>query len=102
MSREQILWSPGHPNLIDVQLTVSNADGETLDEVQSYTGLRSTGYKEGGRFLLNGRPYYLRMVLDQGYWPQTRIRGAERRGTSSRRFTCQRARFSTAFEYAGR
>lgn len=72
MSREQILWSPGHPNLIDVQLTVLNTDGETLDEVSSYTGLRSTS-TQGGRFLLNGRPYYLRMVLDQGYWPQTHL-----------------------------
>ena len=24
---------------------------------------------QGDRFLLNGRPYLLRMVLDQGYWP---------------------------------
>jgi hypothetical protein len=23
------------------------------------------------RFLLNGRPYPLRMVLDQGYWPHS-------------------------------
>ncbi|TAE94411.1 MAG: glycoside hydrolase family 2 [Oscillatoriales cyanobacterium] len=23
------------------------------------------------RFMLNGRPYYLRLVLDQGYWPDT-------------------------------
>jgi hypothetical protein len=25
---------------------------------------------QGNRFLLNGRPYPLRMVLDQGYWPE--------------------------------
>lgn len=72
MSREQILWSPGHPNLIDAHLTVLNADGDVLDELTSYSGLRSTG-TEGGRFLLNGRPYYLRMVLDQGYWPETHL-----------------------------
>ena len=26
---------------------------------------------DGDRFVLNGRPYRLRMVLDQGYWPQS-------------------------------
>jgi hypothetical protein len=28
---------------------------------------------QGDRFLLNGRQYQLRMVLDQGYWPETRM-----------------------------
>ena len=72
MGREQILWSPEHPNLIEAQLTVLSDTGETLDDVSSYAGLRSTG-TEGGRFLLNGQPYYLRMVLDQGYWPDTHL-----------------------------
>jgi hypothetical protein len=36
--------------------------------VQSYTALRAV-ITQGDRFLLNGRPYLLRMVLDQGYWP---------------------------------
>ena len=26
-----------------------------------------------GRFLLNGRPYYLRLVLEQGYWPESHL-----------------------------
>lgn len=41
-----------------------------LDEVISYAGMRSVGL-DSGRFLLNGGPYYLRMVLEQGYWPET-------------------------------
>src|SRR5690606_466427 len=41
-----------------------------LDSVKSYTALRSIGV-QGDRFILNNRPYYLRMVLDQGYWPET-------------------------------
>jgi glycosyl hydrolase family 2 len=41
-----------------------------LDEVASYTALRSVGVEEG-RFLVNRRPVALRMVLDQGYWPAT-------------------------------
>ena len=36
----------------------------------SYTALRSVG-TQGNRFMLNGRPYFLKMVLDQGYWPDT-------------------------------
>jgi hypothetical protein len=43
-----------------------------VDEVQSYVGLRSAGIG-GGRFVLNGRPYYLRLVLEQGYWPQSHL-----------------------------
>jgi Glycosyl hydrolases family 2, TIM barrel domain len=38
--------------------------------VQSYTALRSIGV-QGDKFVLNERPYQLRMVLDQGYWPDT-------------------------------
>src|SRR5205823_14274787 len=53
MNRDQLLWSPEHPNLIDVTLTLL-ADDQIVDVVQSYTGLRSVGI-DSGRFLLNGR-----------------------------------------------
>ncbi len=69
MNRERILWSPRYPNLIDAQIILQEGD-KVLDEVQSYAGLRSVGFSNG-RFLLNGRPYYLRMVLEQGYWPES-------------------------------
>jgi beta-galactosidase/beta-glucuronidase len=71
MSRETLLWSPEHPNLIEATLTLLHND-EIVDEVQSYAGLRSAGI-EGGRFLLNGSPYFLRLVLEQGYWPQSHL-----------------------------
>ena len=71
ISRKSLWWSPGDPNLIDAALTLLNGD-ERIDEVQSYVGLRSVGV-EGGRFLLNGRPYYLRLVLEQGYWSQSHL-----------------------------
>jgi hypothetical protein len=67
-SRNELLWSPHAPNLVDVQLELWGERGELLDEVHSYLALRSVGV-QGDRFLLNGRPYLLRMVLDQGYWP---------------------------------
>ncbi|MDR2930889.1 MAG: glycoside hydrolase family 2 [Propionibacteriaceae bacterium] len=59
-------WSPENPNLIDASVTI----GE--DEVASYLGLRQTAVA-GGRFLLNDRPYYVRSVLSQGFWPQSHI-----------------------------
>ena len=67
-SRNELLWSPHAPNLIDVQLELWGARGELIDRVASYTALRSAAV-QGDRFVLNGRPYLLRMVLDQGYWP---------------------------------
>jgi beta-galactosidase/beta-glucuronidase len=71
MSREQVLWSPRYPNLLDVVLTLHDGD-QIIDEVQSYAGMRSADFANG-RFLLNGRPYYLRLVLQQGYWPESHL-----------------------------
>ncbi|MGY1604053.1 glycoside hydrolase family 2 protein [Geodermatophilus sp. SYSU D00815] len=68
--RERLVWEPDAPTLIDAELALVDADGTVLDEVASYTALRSVGV-EDGRFLLNGRPVPLRLVLDQGYWPDT-------------------------------
>jgi hypothetical protein len=45
-------------------------NGQVLDEVTSYTALRSIGVQRE-KILLNGRPYNMRLVLDQGYWPDT-------------------------------
>ncbi|MDX1965438.1 MAG: glycoside hydrolase family 2 TIM barrel-domain containing protein [Pirellulales bacterium] len=68
--RNELLWSPARPTLIQARLNLENGAGETLDSVHSYTALRSIAI-QGDRFVLNGRPYPLRMVLDQGYWPDT-------------------------------
>ncbi|MDL2345451.1 glycoside hydrolase family 2 TIM barrel-domain containing protein [Deinococcus sp. MIMF12] len=66
--RNDLLWSPGHPQLLGACVELWRGD-VLLDRVHSYAALRSVGVS-GNRFLLNGRPYYLRMVLDQGYWPE--------------------------------
>jgi hypothetical protein len=68
--RNELLWSPATPTLIQAQLQLWAERGELLDEVRSYTALRSIAI-QGDRVVLNGRPYSLRMVLDQGYWPET-------------------------------
>jgi beta-galactosidase/beta-glucuronidase len=63
----QRLWSPERPNLYDATLEILN--GETLvDSVKTYFGQRKISTRDG-RFYLNNRPYFLKMVLDQGYWP---------------------------------
>jgi beta-galactosidase/beta-glucuronidase len=66
--RNELLWSPDSPTLIDATLRLLAPDGDVVDEVLSYTALRTVGV-EGDRFILNGRPLELRLVLDQGYWP---------------------------------
>jgi beta-galactosidase/beta-glucuronidase len=68
--RNELLWSPSRPTLIQAQLRIIAAGGQVVDSVHSYTALRSIAI-QGDRFVLNGRPYPLRLVLDQGYWPQT-------------------------------
>ena len=62
------LWSPEDPYLYDVKYTVKNAQGEVIDEVSSYMGMRKV-HVSGGYFYLNNKPYFLRLVLDQGYYP---------------------------------
>ncbi|RPH54441.1 glycoside hydrolase family 2, partial [bacterium] len=67
--RNELLWSPERPTLLDAQVRLMRGP-QVLDEVKSYTALRSVDIQRD-RFMLNGRPYMLRMVLDQGYWPDT-------------------------------
>jgi hypothetical protein len=68
--RNELLWSPATPRLIHAELKLYTTEGEVVDEVRSYTALRSLAI-QGDRFVLNGRPYPLIMVLDQGYWPES-------------------------------
>jgi beta-galactosidase/beta-glucuronidase len=62
------LWAPEHPNLYDLRLELRGADGKVLDTVESYFGMRKIEARDGKVFL-NNRPYYQRLVLDQGYFP---------------------------------
>jgi beta-galactosidase/beta-glucuronidase len=60
-------WSPEHPNLFDVELKLIQ-NGEVIDHVESYFGMRKVSI-ENGKFMLNNKPYYQKLVLDQGYFP---------------------------------
>ncbi len=68
--RNELLWSPDSPTLIAVEMELRDEAGQILDRVRSYTALREVSIQVD-RFLLNGRPFPLRLVLDQGYWPAT-------------------------------
>jgi hypothetical protein len=68
--RNELLWRPSRPTLIDAELQLLAPDGTVLDEVASYTAMRCVQV-EGDVFLLNGRPLQLRLVLDQGVWPES-------------------------------
>ena len=61
------LWSTSDPHLYDVVFELRGTD-ERYDKVESYAGLREFRV-EKDRFLLNGEPIFLRLILDQGFYP---------------------------------
>ena len=62
------LWSPENPFLYDVELILKNAEGQVIDQVSSYFGMRKI-HTDGNKIYLNNAPYYQRLVLDQGFYP---------------------------------
>jgi len=68
--RNDLLWTPSSPTLIHAQISLLDEKSQVIDSALSYTALRSVSI-QGDRFCMNARPYQLRMVLDQGYWPET-------------------------------
>ena len=69
--RNRLLWSPEHPTLLDATVETRSAESP-VDTVTSYVGVRELGAGDGC-FLLNQTPYFPRMVLQQGYWPQSHL-----------------------------
>jgi hypothetical protein len=67
--RNELLWSPETPTLLEAEVRLMRGD-QVIDTVRSYTALRSITVQRE-KILLNGRPYPLRLVLDQGYWDES-------------------------------
>lgn len=69
--RDPLWWSPDSPNLYEITFELLK-DDLPVDRVHSYFGFRSIAV-QSGKVVLNGAPIYLKMVLDQGYWPETNL-----------------------------
>jgi len=63
-------WSPADPFLYTLEIELADGTGVVRDRVQSYAGLRSVAI-DGDAVLLNGEHVFQRLVLDQGYWPES-------------------------------
>lgn len=64
------VWSPDDPFLYDITARLLDDRDEVIDVIHSYAGLRSVAL-DGRALTLNGKPVFQRLVLDQGYWPDT-------------------------------
>jgi beta-galactosidase/beta-glucuronidase len=62
-------WSSDQPNLYDVKVIIKDSF-KTYDQVLSYFGVTKWKSINKGIYL-NDHPVYLKMLLDQGYWPQS-------------------------------
>ncbi len=67
------LWSDREPNLYYGTVTLKDADGNVVDSVSTYFGLRQvyTDIYDGRDYeyiFLNGSPVFLAGLLDQGFW----------------------------------
>jgi len=67
------LWTPNCPHLYDIEATLLDADGNAIDHVASYAGIRTVGKTKDNnghwRFTLNGKEIFHWGPLDQGWWP---------------------------------
>ena len=62
------LWSPESPFLYDITYQMIDPAGKVIDEVSSYIGMRKV-HTANGKFYLNNEPYFQRLVMNQGYYP---------------------------------
>src|SRR5437588_2004754 len=62
------LWYPHSPHLYDLRIRLYDEKRKVLDEVNSYFGIRSIELRDA-HLRINGEPIYLKMILDQGYFP---------------------------------
>ncbi|QDT15651.1 glycoside hydrolase family 2 protein [Alienimonas californiensis] len=67
------LWTPDSPHLYDLTVELMDGQGNVVDTVYSYAGIRDVGMAAGPdghqRFTLNGETVFHLGPLDQGWWP---------------------------------
>ena len=64
------VWDMSDPHLYGVTLELLDADGALVDKAESYAGLRSVSI-DGKKVKINGVSVFQRLILDQGYWPES-------------------------------
>ena len=64
------LWRPERPNLYDVDFILYK-QGVVVDKAVSRFGMRKISIDKFGKICLNNKPYYQRLILDQGYWKES-------------------------------
>lgn len=66
-------WTPDAPTLYDLRVELLDDDGNVVDSVGSYVGLRTVGKRRDVngdlRLTLNGEDIFHWGPLDQGWWP---------------------------------
>jgi len=70
-------WSPDDPHLYSITIHLHDENG-SQDVIESYFGVRTLSVTSAGLMALNGAPLYLRMLLDQGYFPESGLTGTDR------------------------
>lgn len=63
-------WTPEKPQLIDVTFSLYCGE-ERVDHAITRFGMKKIAVDTYGKICLNGRPYYQRLILDQGYWRES-------------------------------
>ena len=64
--KDKKLWDVENPNLYDLSIVIESESGK--DTVSSYFGMRKIEI-DGTQLKLNGKNIFMRMVLDQGFYP---------------------------------
>ena len=62
------LWELGKGRLYDTRITLLR-EGRQVDCVEGYFGMRKVELRPNGLYL-NDRPVFMRLVLDQGFYPE--------------------------------
>lgn len=66
----EMLWWADNPNLIYVDFALFK-DGKLCDQAHARVGMRKISVDASGKILLNDRPLFQRLILDQGYWDES-------------------------------
>ena len=97
-------WTPEEPYLHRARLELV-VDGAVVDEVATYTALRTVAIQPGvgvanARIVLNGRPTFVAGVLDQGWWPDGLYTAPSDRALYSDIVAAKRLGFNTLRKHA--